>query len=493
MSNATNITYGTYDFQRDGGPVPLLTINKEFKKIGDGTTIGSVFKVGLAGKLNMVPSGIDGYQSVDSMQDTLIGGFAEDCLEFKVTCGESTLIQQYPRINSISFSPTSDNWASSSEFSIDLEWDGDSYGGLWLDSISESWDLQLDEQSSRYKFALDSELGPGGDNNMHLVSLSHSVSAKGIKNCGTGLPSRPAWQEAREYVIGQVGYTSGQLSGSGILNLGEESFIGFNHSRVQKIDQADGNFSVTESWLFADTGFQDNCGPAIEDFTATVSYDSSNGLTNISINGSIQGLETVSFGSDPGDYVVNVFKYDAASAFWDDLRPKLPGRASLLAEGATINPIVLSYNIAHNPTKGTINYTYSYDDRPCNFIADALSETISISDTNPTDVFAEIAILGRAYGPVLQSLSTVTSSKRSVSIEAIMGPTTGCVNIISSISKPDVTELLCALQTDLSGVNTQLFKTQDTEGWDIKSGRYSRNVEWTYVPCAGTAPETSFC
>ena len=43
-------------------------------------------------------------------------------------------------------------------------------------------------------------------------------------------------------MVGQLGYTSGQLSGSGILNLGEESFSGFNHSRVQKIDQADGNF-----------------------------------------------------------------------------------------------------------------------------------------------------------------------------------------------------------------------------------------------------------
>jgi hypothetical protein len=488
MSNATNITYGTYDFQRDGGPVPLLTINKEFKKIGDGTTIGSVFKVGLAGKLNLVPSGIDGYQSVDNMQDALISGFAEDCLEFKVACGESTLIQQYPRINSISFSPTSDNWASSSEFSIDLEWDGDSYSGLWLDSINESWDLQLDNQSSRYQFDL---AGGTGDNNMHLVSLSHAVSAKGTKNCNSG---RPAWQEAREYVVGQLGYTSGQLSGSGIFNLGEGPFSGFNHSRVQKIDQSDGNFGVTESWLFADTGFQDNCGPAIEDFSATVSYDSSNGLTNISINGSIQGLETVSFGSDPGDYVVTGFRYDAASGFWDDLRPKLPGRASLLAEGAAINPIVLSYNIAHNPTKGTINYTYAYNNRPCNFIANALFENISISDTNPTDVFAEIAILGRAYGPVLQSLGTITSSTRSVSIDAVMGPTTGCVDIINSInSKPDVTDLLCDLQTDLSGVNTQLFKTQDSESWDVKLGRYTRNVAWTYVPCAGTAPETSFC
>lgn len=491
MSNLTNITYGTYDFQQDGGPVPLLSISKETKRGGDGTNIGSLFKVSLQGELNLLPYGTGGIKNLDDMQDTLISGFAEDFQEFKVVCDAQTLIQQYPRINSINLSESRDQWADTSPFTIDLEWDAEPLSGFFIDSVSESWELQLDEQSTRYRLDLP---GGTGDNNMHLFSLTHNSSAKGILASNSGATPRPAWQEARDYVVSTLGYQSGQMTGSGVFNLTAANFDGYNHSRTQTIDQTDGNFSVTESWLVADTGFQDNCGLAIEDFTATVSYDSNNGLNNVSINGSVQGLETVSYGTNPGDYVVTGFKYNAASGFWENLKPKLPGRATLLADGANINPVVLSYNVAHNPTKGTINYTYIYDDRPCNFITNALSENISINDTNPTDVFAEIAILGRAYGPVLQSLDTVTSSKRNVNIEAIMGPTTGCVDLINSInSKPDVTSLLCTLQTDLSGLNTQLFKTQDSESWDIKTGRYSRNVEWVYVDCSGTAPSTSFC
>ena len=486
MSNATNITYGSYDFQVEAGPVPFLTINKEFKRLADGTQIGSVYRVTLNGQLNMVPQGNTGYKNLDDMQDALCSGFMTDCEEFKVVCGADILIQEYPRVNSITFTPTKDNWTQSTDFVIELEWEGESYNGLYLDTISESWDLQLSNDANYYNWAL---AGGTGDNNMHLFSLSHDVSAKGIKVCNGG---REAWVEARDWVVSRLGYATGQVEGSGVFNLNTASFSGWNHSRVQRIDEQDGHFHVSETWMVADTGFQNNAGAAIEDFTASVSYDVQNGLTSIAVNGSIQGLEEVSYGTNPGDYTVVRDKYSMASGFWENVRPKLSGRAALVSN-VSVNPSPLNYNIGHNPTKGTITYNYQFDDRPCNFISNALFENITITDENPTDVFAEIAILGRAFGPVLQNLDTVTSSKRTVNIDLIMGPVTGCVDITNSITKPDVSSLLCALQTDLSGTNTQLFKNQDSESWNFKTGRYTRNVTWTYVDCSGAAPVTSFC
>ena len=88
----------------------------------------------------------------------------------------------------------------------------------------------------------------------------------------------------------------------------------------------------------------------------------------------------------------------------------------------------------------------------------------------------------------------MTSSKRNVTINAIMGPIDECEDISVAInSKPNVTGLLCALQQEISGVNTQFFKSQDQETWDFKTGSYNRSVEWTYVNCSGTPPNTSFC
>lgn len=488
-NNLTNITYGSYDFQRDGGPVPLLNINKEFLHSADGTKIGSVFRVTLQGELNKIPSGVEGYKNIDTMQDLLCSGFNEDCKEFKVVCGGNILIQQYPRVNSITFSPTPDNWAQTSDFTIELEWDGENFSGYNLRSVNESWDLQLDNRVSFYDMTLP---GATGDNNMHLFTLTHSIGAQGVTPCTGPNSGNPGWKEARNFVVTQLGYSLEDIQGSGVFNL-SSSLSGWNHSRVQRIGEHEGTFSVNETWLVADTGLQNNCGNAIEDFTANVSFDSSNGLTTVAVNGSIEGIEQISYGSNPGDYTVVQNKYDNASGFWDCVKPKLPGRASLVGN-VNINPQVLSSNVGHNPTRGIINYSYTYNNRPCNFITGSLLENITVSDDNPTDVFAEIMILGRSFGPILQDINTVTSNRRTVNISAIMGPTTQCSDLVAAInSKPDITSLLCTLQSDISGANIKMFKSQDQESWDIKTGQYNRTVQWTWNQCSGTPPNTSFC
>jgi hypothetical protein len=487
MANATNITYGSYNFQNDAGPVPQLTINKDFRKLGDGRVIGSLYRATLQGEFNKVPSGIVGIKNLNDMKDLLDSAFSTGCLNFKLTCDANVLISQYPRINSLSFSPTNDNWTQSIDYTVELEWDGETLSGWPLESISESWDFQIDEQSSIY----DWDYNGTGDNNMHLFGLTHTLSAKGL-SCGS-YTGTPGWHHARDFVVTQLGYNSSHITNSGVFNLNSASFSGYNHSRVQKIDESDGHFHVTENWIIADPTFGSNAGKAIEDFTVTIGYDLQNGLTNTSINGSIQGLQEVSYGTNPNDYTVNVTKYENASGFWELTRPKLSNRASLVSN-TSVNPVALNYSIGHNPTKGAINYTYTFDNRPCNFISGSLSESIVINDNNPSDTFAQIAILGRPWGPVLQNLNSPTASTRNVNISVNMGPLAGCSDIVAAINgKPDVTALLCTLQNDLSGANTQMFKSSDSESWDARMGIYSRNVVWTWVLCSGSAPNTSFC
>ena len=113
---------------------------------------------------------------------------------------------------------------------------------------------------------------------------------------------------------------------------------------------------------------------------------------------------------------------------------------------------------------------------------------------NPTDVFASLTVLGRAAGPILQDIGTVTSATRDVNIDAIMEIPTGCTVAKLLTNKPtaQVDAILCTFELDLSGTYDSLFLQHDSENWNPKNGAYSRSTRWVFTTCAGTA-STSFC
>jgi hypothetical protein len=287
-------------------------------------------------------------------------------------------------------------------------------------------------------------------------------------------------------MIGQVG----------VLNLNHSLFSGANHFRVVQVDELAGNYSTTESWTAITTT---GCGRAIEDFTASVQFSQEEGLTSVDIQGTIKGLESRDYGSSSGQFTVVETKWAAASGYWACVKPKLLGRAKFVAREVTsrdINPQPLNFSIGHSPTNGVISYGYKYDDRPCNFITGAIYENIDIADIYPVDVFASIPILGRAYGPILQDMDTITENRRTVNINLLMAPPTGCGSIATLLSSRPTSQVegfLCQMQQQISGSNVQFFKSQDSDNWNPKTGRYSRTVEWTWVQCTGTAQDTDFC
>ena len=497
MSNSVNITYGGYDFQEDGGPIPFLDITRSFLRSEDGESIGTRFDMSVNGTLTPLPAGADGYVNIDTMQDTLLSGFDTDGKEFKVTCDATTLLSVYPKIGNISLPPSRDNWTQTSPYTINLFWEGDPItDNTYVESVSESWNVQIDNSTAKYDWDL---TGGVNDSNSILVSIGHSVSAKGIAHYDVGVLVSPAWQQAREWVVGQLGCDGTIAASSGVLNLTAADFSGFNHSRVQEYGERAGSFSVQENWIAMNTGVVGLCGNAIEDFTASVQYSIDSDLTTVSVNGTIQGLETINYGSSPGEYSVTEKKYDAASGYWNCIKPKLLGRATLISSDVStrsINPTQLTLSIGHNPSNGFITYAYSYDDRPCNFVAGSLGEDISITDLHPVDVFASLTALGRAYGPILQDVGTVTESKKAITINVMMPIYTGCSDIIEAYNDSPASAfvpLLCTIEESLSGSNVTYFKSQDQSNWNPKTGRFSQSVEWTYAPCGGDAPSTSFC
>jgi hypothetical protein len=493
MSNLTDMTYGAYNFGAQAGPIPTLSIIKTYLRSADGTKLGSTYQTTIDGTLTPMPSGLGGYKNLDTMQDALVDAFDLDGQHFHVTCNGSTLISEYPRINSVRLDKSNDQWTLTTPYTIDMEWDGETISGdIYIEGVQETWDIEFDEQSSVYSWNLDGT----GDNNTSIFRLTHNVSAKGIPHYSGGVLTRAAWEHAKLFCMTKLGYDVSMVAQTGVLNIPTTNLSGYNHMRTVQVDELGGSYSVSESWLVANFSNGNNAGRAIEDFTATVNFSQENGLTSIDVNGTIQGVETRTYGSAPGSFSIIETKDKAASGYWESIRPKLYGRARFAADGLAlrnVNPQVVGWSVGRNPTKGVINYSYQYDDRLCNFITGALMEDININDEHPTDVFASIFVLGRARGPILQDLNTVTSSVRNVSIDLVMNPTGNCTVGGLNTGKPtaQVENLLCQFQSDISAA--QIFKSADNESWNPKTGRYSRQVSWTFSSCTGDAPSTDFC
>ena len=505
------MTYGGYSFS----PVPLIRISKDYNKTEDGTKVGTTFTVTLDGTITPWPTGTTGLDTGITntvvLLDRLREALTDEGRAFVILCDSTILWSGHPRIGTIEFTETPTNWVDTIDYTVPLMFDIEGSGEdpslqvPYIETASENWTVEFNDSTTKYAWTLPTA---GLDQNPYILNMTHTISAKGKRHfIADETVDKEPWEYARQYVISKLSTgtdsaANTQLAASGILNYSTLSNV-YNHSRVQNTDVLGGGFSVTESWMVMSA--VNVPGHAIEDFTADVQRNANDDITTININGSIQGVDIKTYGSDPGDFTLTQTKYSAASGYWNTVSSRLYYRAQLLHNlemetkannVRTLNTTALSQTVAHNPTKGVITYSYSYNDRPSNCITGALVESISIVDTNPNDVFAQLSILGRAIGPIFQDINTVTAPTREVSIELIGPPTTACtaaglLNVTGGM-KEDVTTLICGWETALSGIYDQVFKTADSESWSPKDGRYSRRVSWTYQDC-DTTQDSSTC
>jgi hypothetical protein len=240
---------------------------------------------------------------------------------------------------------------------------------------------------------------------------------------------------------------------------------------------------------------------ALEDFTVNLSKTKDNDFTQVSLQGTIQGVDTRDYGVHPGGsgtFDVTESKYTSALTYWTGIQSRLLSRIQKVGQDdatRNFNVIPLSKTVGHGYNNGVITYNYEYDDRPSNCIAGSLMESISIQDNNPLDVFASLTVLGRAVGPVLQDLATQTVPTRDVNVNVTMAPATGCTATqLRTINNPRVAvaSLLCEFEAELTGAHSQVYKSVDDENWDPLSGQYSRSIQWTYQDCSFDG-NTSVC
>ena len=486
-------------------PVPIISLTKSFQRTANGLAVAQSTNISLQGDI-VLSVGEGGLPEIIEQVRYLRGVFNKDGKYFKLACDGTTLLEGYPRIESeLQFNESTNNWIFSCPYTITLQFDvepvniniagsGENTNLLspYINSYEDNWNFEFDDSSSKYIMGTSA----GQDKNSIIIRATHEVSAQGKSHYdgpgNTGSRPKEAWQYARDLVVTKLNVNPNSVLLSGVFNT-PSNFSNYNHFRVQKINESAGEFGVSETFILL-TG-----SAVIEEFTVDIRSGLQDLYTTVGINGSVQGLEGRTYGNTVGDFSISSTKFANASGYFESIKDTAmiyPRAQALVAvEGITLNSTPLTRVIGKSPTRGLITYNYEYDNSPSTCIVGAKTESISINDENPTDVFSRITIMGRRQGPILQYFNTITDFRRNVTIDALMSPSTGCSSVSAMTGtnpRTQVSAILCVLENDLRSRYNKVYKERDSEVWEPKGGRYSRSVSWAAVDCT-FIPPISLC
>ena len=386
--------------------------------------------------------------------------------------------------------------------------------GAFIQGFNESWSIEVDDSLA--------DMSEMRHKIMKGYRITHSMSATGkthyapINYAGTpgsneDVERLPAWKQARDFVQRRLMNPAQKFKwgikdyspnypnipfqmGSGTLDL-VNAYRGLNHTRTEEIGVDAGTYSVTENWLIAS-------GTAYEQYTMSISSDTSQPYVGVSIDGTVTGLSEVPasgsiFGGEgpvyaesSGAYGNAISKYHLVSNSGKfGLNSNIYRRANNQV-AVQLNSQPKSVSLAMDELAGTITYSLDFDNRPTNYLSGVLAENIQVQDTYPGDIFAVIPVIGRATGPVLQYIGGRTEYKRSLTIDLQMDYTdvpygSGRAALLykPSLVEPIRTQLRDLIE-DLSpkrepGIR-KWFVAPATENWTPRDGKYNISLTWTY-------------
>lgn len=229
-------------------------------------------------------------------------------------------------------------------------------------------------------------------------------------------------------------------------------------------DQAQGTVAYT--YEFDNRLFND----VEEEFTVSRKSSSEDPRVVVTVEGTIKGLRTSSC-SDPFQTPQDYFEaFSHALAYFGAIKDGLLSRAALYVPTAELTPAPWSTSYSQNLYAGTVSYAYEFtSQRHC--YPFALSESITFSREGGIPVIAEVPVLGRKAGPVIQDMNTITSKRQSVAIELVLPiPANPC-----GFQEPP------AVDVSIYAPHGSVVRLEsDVTTWSYESGRFSRNVSWIY-------------
>lgn len=362
---------------------------------------------------------------------------------------ESTSLHFFP--NSIDISFSEGLWFNTSDFNVAMTCDRiyPDIDGIDtnIESADESWVIQPQENSLGFDVPF-------------TYQVSHSLSAQGSLSYSSGVSNNP-FEEAKDWISARTGISNTLWSSFNNVS----GLDAYNHVITENINEVAGSYSITETWLFSS-------GNAIEDYNVS-SQLSDDGLTRVTIDGNIRGLESRSLDN------ITEYKWDNASGYFASIQNNLLTRAQDVSD-INLNPIVVSNDIGRNPLAGTITYSYQYDNRPTTLISGARSERIVVGTNTEGESIAVVPVIGRKNpirGPILQDLGTGPEKTKNLTIDFILGPPSSSVNF--NFPNNLVSDLVDQLDPINNGANKS-FKQQPQESWEPLTGTGSYNVTWIW-------------
>ena len=389
--------------------------------------------------------------------------------------------------------------------------------GYFVSNVTETFDIQEDGRTT----LVFESAGNGRklQNINKIYNINRSVTVVGspvYASDGSYLNSLAPWQQASGFIHSYLNIGSGVLSGftslktRAIGNTASGVYKPANFVYQESIDREAGSYSLTETYTLYSGGY-----PVIE--TVTINQDTGEeDVNSVSIQGTIQGLNTLDGFASSGNAYFNALLY-----FTGVIDTGIPSTSYYYARGVLrdfnnlsivpwLHPRPLTKSVATDFNAGTISYTYNYNDRPANLIPGSISESIQISDTYPGELFSVTPVIGRSQ-PVLQYLNSRSEYKRTLSINLTMGSTGvlsfGTVNnkgenIDSSVNRRLMLQRMLLTEkpsiSQVSGLNDifqaanpvndpsftvangKCFHSAPTENWDARARTYSYSIDWTY-------------
>jgi hypothetical protein len=476
-------------------PAPLVNIQKQYQKSGNGENIGKVYQITLTGTMvaYMGSPKSDGsfwtaggyppdeditansrLSAIQRKQEALRQLFSVEGKHLEIQALDGTTpVKCNPRVIDINF--PDGIWYEVCPYTITLECD-ELYGlvaggredtfAQYISEANEEWSIETNEEHAE-------SIGIA-----KTYVLSHTISAQGKRfyaDTGTGALIKQPWEYAKDFAISKLGFDAQIALSSGILHI-PSYYNGYNHSRNEQINKQGGGYSVTETWVLAS-------GAATEAFSVSVSDNLDSPFKTVTIEGTVTGYDERN--STLG---LVTSKWTNAESKYNTVKTLIPTRAQQLSS-LTLNPNPMSQTEGFNPVQGTVTYSYEYNTRPTNFIAGAKSEVISIVDNIGGESYAAVFVLGRPHGPVVQDLGTKPINKRSLNIEAVFEPAFLYGEAAPDLAtlfntKPDVSDIISAaspinIASVITSPNT-VFQEQPQENWNPKDGRYSYSCTWAF-------------
>lgn len=457
-------------------PGPLFTIEKEYVRNEAGKFKKVQFVVTAKGTLVAYKGSPDGdgvfWTATGYPPDTssLIAGDIDKRLALlrnkmgalqNLFCNQNRLfeIQPYDGSEPITFVPRIRNinfaegiWVDRVDYTISMETDQINFGTFTLcanemssdEDVDETWQIEANDDKGR------------------TYKITHSVSAEAKDEydpSGTGTLLRKGWIVARDdKVVPNLGFDD-TIKLSSLAKTFDGSWVQYNHVKNENIDESNGKYSLTETWVIYDGG------PYLEEYNVSTRTTGDTGQSTVSIDGSINGYNTE---DEPGlgD------SYTNAEAAWTSVQALLITRAQAYS-GITLNANSVNKTVGKNPLTGVITYNYEYNDKPTSTIPGAIRDTVNINDQLPVEIYAKHVCVYRGLGPVVQDTLTRTESRRNLTIEVQMPAATQ----VYTPSEPDVTSIISAY-TPSAGVVEGPYLDKNEKNWSPTNGTFSRNLSW---------------